>query len=106
METNGIGAPKKQEVNVRDAGSVTLSQVAKGRHLKVSIKGGRQRMHLNQRKLKRKARERKKPMMKKKGSTSDLLQLSPLLTMSLTITVIMMNEDGGRKVIGQPTYLS
>ena len=43
---------------------------------------------------------------KKKGSTSDLLQLSPLLTMRLTIPVIMMNEDGGGKVIVQPTYLS
>ena len=36
-ETNGIGAPEKQEVNVRDAGSVTLPYFAKGRHLKVSI---------------------------------------------------------------------
>ena len=39
METNGIGVPKKQEVNVRDAGSVTLQLFAKGRHLKVSRKG-------------------------------------------------------------------
>ena len=57
METNGIGVPKKQEVNVRDDGSVTLPQVAKGRHLKVSIKRVHLRTHLNQRKLKRKARE-------------------------------------------------
>ena len=45
-------------------------------------------------------------MMKKKGSRSDLPQLLPLLTMRLAIPVIMMNEDGGGKVIGQPTYLS
>ena len=57
-------------------------------------------------KVEKKARERKKPMTKKKGSTSDLPQLLPLLTMRLTIPVIMMNEDGGGKVIGQPTYLS
>ena len=106
METNGIGAPKKQEVNVRNTGSVTLPQVVKGRHSKVSVQRGCRRTHLSQRKLKRKARERKKPMMKKKGSTSDLPHLLPLLTMRLTIPVIMMNEDGGGKVIGQPTYLS
>ena len=45
-------------------------------------------------------------MMKKKGSTSDLPQLSPLPTMRLIIPVIMMNEDGGGKVTVQPTYLS
>ena len=37
-ETNGIGAPKKQEVNVRDVGSVTPQLVVKGRHLKGSRK--------------------------------------------------------------------
>ena len=105
-ETNSIGASKKQETNVMDTGSITLPQVAKGGHLKVSIKRGCRRNHLNQSKLKRKARERKKPMMKRKGSTSDLTQLSPLLTMRLTIPVRKMNEDGGGKVIGQPTYLS
>ena len=39
-ETNGIGVPKKQEVNVKDAGSATPQLVVKGRHLKVSRKRG------------------------------------------------------------------
>ena len=100
METNGIGVPKTQELNVRDAGSITLELVAKGRHLKASRKRGCRRIHLNQRKSKRKARDRKKPKMKREGSTCDLPPLSPLLTVRLTIPVIMMNENGGGKVIG------
>ena len=50
-ETNGIGVPKKLEVNVRDAGSITLPQVAKGRHSKVATKKGHLRMQLNKRDL-------------------------------------------------------
>ena len=67
--------------------------------LEVSRKRGCRRMHLNQRKLKRKARDRKKPKMKREGSTNSLPPLSPLLIMTLTIPVITMNEDGGRKLL-------
>ena len=38
-ETNGIGAQKKQEVNVKDFGSVTPQLVVKERRLKGSRKG-------------------------------------------------------------------
>ena len=106
METNCIGVPKKLEVNVRDAGSITLLQVVKGRHSKGSTERGCLRMHLNQRNLKRRARGRYKPMMEKKRSAINLLLVSPPPTMRQTIPVIMRNDDGGRKVTGQPTYLS
>ena len=105
-ETNGIGVPKKLEVNVRDAGSVTLPQVAKGRHSKVATRKGHLRMHLNKRNLIGRVRGRKKPLMEKKGSAINLPPLLPLPTMRQTIPVIMRNEDGGGKNTGQPTYLS
>ena len=44
--------------------------------------------------------------MRREGNISDLLPLSPLLTLRRTILVKMMNENGGGKVIGQPTKLS
>ena len=54
METNGIGALKRQEVNVRDAGSVTPQLVVQGKHLNGSRERGCRRNHLNQRKGKEK----------------------------------------------------
>ena len=40
METYGISAPKKQEVNVKDVGSITPQLVVKEKHSKGSRKGG------------------------------------------------------------------
>ena len=56
METNGIGALKRQEVNVKDAGSVTPQLVVKGKHLRGSRKRGCRRKHLNQRKGEKKSK--------------------------------------------------
>ena len=103
METSGIGAPKKQEVNVKDIGSVTPQLVVKGKRLKGSRKGECGRKHLSQREWKRKARDRKKMKMRREGNTSDLQLLLLLRTMRLTTPptlVIVTNENGGRKVIG------
>ena len=98
-ESNGIGVPKKLEVKVRDAGFVTLPQVAKGRHSKVSTKRGHLRKHRNKRNLKRRVRGRKKPMMEKKGSTNDLPLLSPLPTMRQTIPVISGMKIGAERLL-------
>ena len=59
-ETSGIGAPKKQEGNVKDVGSVTPQLVVKEKCLKGSRKRECRRNYLNQREWKTKARDTKK----------------------------------------------
>ena len=98
MRTNGIGVPRKLEVNGRDNGSVTLLRVAKERHSEVSTKRGHKRTHQNKRKPKRRSRGMKKPMMGKNESATVLRPLSPLLPMRQTTPAIMMNEGGGGEV--------
>ena len=98
MGTNGTGAPRKLEENVRDDGSVTLLRVVKGRHIEASTRNGHKRKHQNKRKLKRRARGKKKPMMGKNKNLIVLLPLSPLLPMRQTTPAIMMNERGGGEV--------
>ena len=97
-DNNGIGVPKKQEVNVKDVGSITTHRVVKVKHSEVSTKRAHVRNHPNKKKPEGRTRGRERMIMTKNKSAKDLPQLSPLHTMKQTIQVKMKNEGGGRKV--------